>query len=546
LRVCVVGSGPAGAAAAQALLRAGLEVEMLDAGREPDAASEALAKRIREQVAGGGAPDPEIRRELKHGPHGSGGGLFRGIRSVLGGSVDAQRVEKRVLGSTFVFDGVADGIPLAPVAIPRSLSRGGLSNVWGAACYAWRSDDFSHWPIGAEALSPWYAAASELLGLVQQEDDLARAYPVFGSAAPVESRNPGSAAERLLAHWSRHRDGLAQRGFSAGRARVAVRPTGAEGDACRRCGLCVYGCAFGAIYSSRRSLPDLERRGLRYRGGTTVHAFREDEAGVRVRWRDRAGAAGEDRYEAVFLAAGTLSSLRIAADSLGLHDRSAPLLDNDMLLLPLVLTSALVGGRFRSCFTLGEAVLALDPGRVSGRGLHLQIYSFHEYFLAELGPLLARLPRPLEDLLWWPLNNLLVSFTYLAGSESRAASGRVRRGDPIGRIEVEERPHPQHAVVVKQLLRLLWRSRADLGFVPLAPLAKLAPFGFSGHLAGSLPMRRAPGPLETHVDGRLDGTRRVYVVDAAAFPDLPAQNLTYTIAANALRVATGFASRVPR
>jgi choline dehydrogenase-like flavoprotein len=542
----VVGSGPAGTAAAHALLRAGLGVDMLDAGHEPDAASEALAKRIRERVGRGEPPDREIRRELKHGPDAGEGGLLKGIRAVLGGGVDAARVEKRVLGSGFVFEGVADGIPLAPVTIPRSLARGGLSNVWGAACYAWRAHDYQSWPIGADALAPHYAAAAELLGLVQQDDDLARAYPVFGPRATVAPRSPGSAAERLIAHWSRRRDRLAQHGFAAGRARVAARPPGSEGDACRGCGLCVYGCAFDAIYSSRRTLPDLCRRGLRYRGGIRVHAFQEDEAGVRVRWRDASDAPGEDRYDAVFLAAGTLSSLRIAADSLGEHDHPAPLLDNDMVLLPLVLLRGLVGGRFRSRFTLAEAVLALDPGRVSERGLHLQIYSFHEYFLAELGPWLARLPRPLEDLAWLPLNNLLVSFTYLAGSESRTASGRVRRAEPIGRIEVDERPHAGHAAIMKRLSRLLWRSRADTGFVPVSPLAKLAPLGFSGHLAGSLPMRREPGRLETHLDGRLQGTRRVYVVDAAVFPDLPAQNLTYTIAANALRVAEGFASRVPR
>jgi choline dehydrogenase-like flavoprotein len=546
LRVAVVGSGPAGTAAAHALLRAGLAVEMLDGGREPDRASEALAKRIRERVGAGGAPDREIRQELKHGPHERGGGLLRGIRALLGGSVDAQRIEKRILGSSFAFEDIGGAIPLAPVTIPRSVSRGGLSNVWGAACYAWRAEDWAHWPLRATDLSAHYAAAADLFGLVQHADDLARAYPLLGPASSAVPRNPGSAAERLIAHWSHRRERLAKLGFAAGRARVAARLPGSEGDACRRCGLCVYGCAWDAIYSTRHTLPELERCGLRYRGGITVQAFQEDEGGVSVRWRDRADTGGEDHYDAMFLAAGTLSSLRIAADSLGEHDRRAPLLDNDMVLLPLLLTRSMVGGRFRSRFTLAEAVLALEPGRVSDRGIHLQLYSFHEYFLAELGPLLERLPRALENLLWWPLNNLLVSFSYLAGSESRAAWGRVRRADPIGRIEVEQRPHPQHGEIVKRLSRLLWESRADLGFVPLSLLAKLAPLGFSGHLAGSLPMRREPGPLETHVDGRLQGTRSVYVVDAAAFPDLPAQNLTYTIAANALRVAEGFAARVPR
>jgi choline dehydrogenase-like flavoprotein len=68
---------------------------------------------------------------------------------------------------------------------------------------------------------------------------------------------------------------------------------------------------------------------------------------------------------------------------------------------------------------------------------------------------------------------------------------------------------------------------------------KTTPFGFHGHLAGTLPMRAAPGPLETDAAGLLAGTRRVFVVDTAAFPTLPAQNLTFTAMANARRVAEG-------
>jgi choline dehydrogenase-like flavoprotein len=52
-------------------------------------------------------------------------------------------------------------------------------------------------------------------------------------------------------------------------------------------------------------------------------------------------------------------------------------------------------------------------------------------------------------------------------------------------------------------------------------------------------MRASPGPLETDAEGRLAGTKRVFVVDTAVFPTLPAQNLTFTAMANARRVAAG-------
>ncbi|MGH7287169.1 MAG: GMC oxidoreductase, partial [Myxococcota bacterium] len=78
--------------------------------------------------------------------------------------------------------------------------------------------------------------------------------------------------------------------------------------------------------------------------------------------------------------------------------------------------------------------------------------------------------------------------------------------------------------------------RRPLGLWPVPGLAKATPFGFHGHLAGTLPMRASPGPLETDAKGRLSGTRRVFVADSAVFPTLPAQNLTFTAMANALRI----------
>lgn len=547
MSVAVVGSGPSAAAAAVALVEAGQRVEIVDAGVEPEPASLALSAAVRERVDAGAPIGEALLSQLKRGPGGGAApGLLRGLSTLLAGGVEAERVIKRIQGSSFAFDGIEQEIPLVGASIPRSLARGGLSNVWGASCYAMRDADYADWPLPAGALSSHYARAAEVLGLSQCEDGLAAAYPLHGPLDAERARNPASAAERLVAHWRERGPDLAGRGLAAGRTRLAVRPPGHGGEGCRTCGLCFYGCAFDVIYSARRTLDALAGRpGFGYRGGQLVLAFREEGSRVWLRARDRASGAVDERpYDAVFLGAGVLSSLRIVADSLGLHGRETPLLDNDMHLVPSLLLAGHVGGRFRSGFTLGEAVVAVEPGRVAERGLHLQLYSFHEYFLAELGDLLRRLPAPLQRAAWSGLNNLLLCFTYLAGHDSVIARARVERAEgDVGRIHVEQRPNPEAARILKRLFRELRAARRDLGFAPLSPLAKATPLGFSGHLSGSLPMRAEPGPLESGLDGRVHGTRSVYVVDTAAFPGLPAQNLTYTAMANALRVAAAFSER---
>jgi choline dehydrogenase-like flavoprotein len=62
--------------------------------------------------------------------------------------------------------------------------------------------------------------------------------------------------------------------------------------------------------------------------------------------------------------------------------------------------------------------------------------------------------------------------------------------------------------------------------------------GSSIHYAGTLPMHRTPTRYQTDADGRLFGTRNIYITDGACFTTLPAKNLTLTIMANAMRIAS--------
>jgi choline dehydrogenase-like flavoprotein len=542
MKIAVVGSGPSGVAAAATLLEQGHAVDLLDVGNTPEASAQALAAEVREAARDGGRPSAALFRALRQGPGGSGGSPFAGLSTLLG-RVEPERSQKRILGSHFVWEDAERGIPLESGSVTRSLARGGLSNAWGAACYPWRESDFEGWPVAAADLAPHYSQAARWLGLDQPNDGLARAYPLLGPAAPDTPRNPGSVLEALLGRWRSREPELAAAGFAPGRARLAVQPADAGDGACQRCGLCFYGCAFGAIWHAGQLLARIEGHdSLRYRPGHFVSGFRETAGQVEVHGMADSQRFAE-RYDALVLAAGVLSSLRIAADSLGEHGRPTPLLDNDLFLAPLVSLQRGPAWGFRTRFTLGEAVLALEAGVVSPRPLHLQFYSFHEFFLAELGDWLRALPRVVQDAVWAVLNRLVLGFLYLPGEDSTEATAQViadSAGGP-GRVRIETRPRPESVALRRALLSHLSRLRGPLGLWPIPGLVKSTPFGFHGHLAGTLPMRSAPSALESDAEGRLAGAERVFVVDSAVFPTLPAQNLTFTAMANARRVASGLA-----
>lgn len=69
-------------------------------------------------------------------------------------------------------------------------------------------------------------------------------------------------------------------------------------------------------------------------------------------------------------------------------------------------------------------------------------------------------------------------------------------------------------------------------------LTKINNNGSGIHYAGTFPMKYKPKKFQCDKWGKLYGYNNVYIVDGSNFTSLPAKNLTYTIMANAMRIAS--------
>lgn len=540
MKVAVVGSGPGAVAAARALVDGGLEVDVLDFGNESEKSVEDVASRLRS-----GSRSPEDLAQLRppRATKGLLGTITHMSACLLGRAPILDMMDKTRLGSRFALQDIEWGIPVEGKAVAaRSLARGGLSNIWGAASYPLSEEDYSGWPVRKEEMDSHYEATARMLSLLAQDDELAVAYPTYGGNSQGLPLNPP--AKILLDHWRANRDHLIDQGILAGRARLSVRvEDAADGRGCQLCGLCLYGCPYDSIYRAEWTLCALARNpSFRYLKPLWVHRFEEKQGRVLVEVLDRQEERTKSlEYDAVFLAAGTLSSLRIAADAQGQHGQAQPLMDNDLYLVPFVRTARGPVPPEPLQFTLNELALRVTA---SGPPMHVQLYCMSDQIVDRFRPLLRVVPRPLRRKVDALLARFLVGFIYLPGEVSAPTEATVQAGTPVGTVSLSQRRRPESRRMVRRLLRHLGRNRRALGLRRVGPAIRSAPAGpGGGHLVGSLPMKQRPGPLETYPDGRLYGTDRVYVVDGAALPRLPPQNSTYTIMANAHRIGTLFAQR---
>jgi choline dehydrogenase-like flavoprotein len=115
-------------------------------------------------------------------------------------------------------------------------------------------------------------------------------------------------------------------------------------------------------------------------------------------------------------------------------------------------------------------------------------------------------------------------------------------------VELERAPAPTLRITpeidraasgrVRKVVRKLLRHAAALRAMPLEPLLQIAPPGRGFHSGGTLPMRAAPQPFESDTLGRPQGWHRLHVVDSSVLPSIPATTITYSVMANAHRIAT--------
>jgi len=509
----VIGSGPAGAAAAAALLAARRTVKMLDIGTR--------LERDRAEVVRGLSRRGEARADDPEWSF-ARSGLATGAKIPL----------KTAFGSDFPYGSEAmfeGGLPPGLGILP-SQAFGGFSNVWGATLLRLTESDMKGWPFGLDALTPSYGAIEGMLPISAHADGLSRKYPISSKSHAIE---PSSQASRLLHNVERRLRPEERATIFFGRARVAV------GTGCRRCGMCLYGCPYTQIFNSSWLVDEFARRpGFSYVPAARVLSLSETSSQVEVTGRTTDGRPFVERARRVFLAAGALGTPLIMLVSMLERARQLRLQDSQYFLLPAIGPPASAADK-SSRLTLAQLFIEIDDPTVAPHAVHSQLYTFNDYYADSLRQRLFRgAVTPLDGLVKWLANRTMVIQSYLHSDLSSHAQLSLGGMLEAPMLRVEPQLNAQSQPAIRHVWRRLSAIGRRAGFLALPMLGQIGEVGRGYHTGGSFPMRREPQFGESDIVGRPFSFARVHIVDGSCLPTIPSTAPTLTIMANAHRIAS--------
>jgi ferredoxin len=504
--IYIVGSGLSGIAAAVALVKRGYRPTILDPGLTPDAELMELKERL-------ATLEPEqwraedLARLKQIGPAGTTG-----------------IPQKLHFGSDFAYrDQDPETSPrVFRASMLRSFALGGFSNVWGAVIQPFHPDEFRTWPIGQQQLVAHYDAIHQLI--CPSKSDI----------------RPSPQATALYDDMAINRLELECRGIQFDFAGLAVRSSDRDGEkGCRYCGLCLYGCPYGSIFSAAATLSRMVRLGqISVISGVIVDRIATAKNGVRLEARSLDGDVPRVFVgRLAFIAAGLLESARIVLNST--QPMSAPLriLQSDIFTTPILRYRRVPGIRHERIHTLCQMIMKIDDQNVCRHPVSLQLYGYNDLYPQLLARRVGRLSRALSSTLHAASERLFVAFGYLHSDVS--SSVRITRtAGGKGRLYLEGQDNPERTGIGAAVVRKLFQSRAYIRAIPVPFQLKFGEPGSAHRIGGSFPMRRLPTGLETDAWGRLPGLRSVHIVDSSVIPSIPAAPLAFTVMANAHRIAS--------
>jgi hypothetical protein len=526
--VIVIGSGASGAAASSYLVNKGIKVLMLDVGMDDT--------EYRDHIPD--IPFSRIRRECEGQQNFFLGKNLEGVPKA-GVKVGAQLTPPR----QFISKKSDEYQPWNSknFSLLQSLAKGGLAAGWGAASFTFDDLELKKAGIFEENFARYYNEAVAEIGVSADSKDDNFSFALKGISTHQPALEIDSNAEKILSAYNRRRDVLNTKGLFLGKTPLAVLSQDlGERRANPYFDMDFWSDSRKSVFRPRYLIDKLALNPLfTYKCGILALSFEERGGSVLVHSKDLKNNQQLSFYGSkLMLCAGPINSARIALKSLELVGYSTSLLSSPYTYIASA-NLAMLGRSARDRrHSLSQLCGIFRPQDDPNDFLNLQFYSYRSLLLFKL---VKEMPLPV----WAGLavsrilmNSLTVIGVFHSDSPSSKKYLRLTPSLTDGplTLDVHYEREPSQSDCIRAREREVKKILVQLGCIPFM---SFNPGEGSGiHYGGTIPCGNDPfRKFGTDMQGRLLGTKEVFVGDNATWNYLPAKGPTLTLMANAKRIA---------
>ncbi len=523
----VIGSGIAGAHAAQTLAEQGVQVAMLDVGKtdthyrniSPRNDFVSLRRNDEEQHHYLLGEDAE---SLSWGPTATGPQLTPARKFSI---ADVQKWMPLESDS------------FAPL---ESLAYGGLGNAWGAGSYVYSRNELQQIGLNVSEMETAYQIIADRIGISGGEGDI-RSY----ATGNIRGLQPAIKVEPLIEaiekRYENQKKYFNDHGFFIGRPPLAALTSPKEDrEPLEYREMEFYDDHEKAVYRPWITVDKLKKlSNFIYKANFFVTRFEEQNEGVMVFGiNTKDGTPGVFKAKKLLLAGGVLSTARIVLRSFNKLNHQLPLLCNAYTYIPSLAVRHWKTAVPERRTALTQMVLFYDPDKTNSNASLAAMYTYRSLLFIRL---LKEVPLPVGFALSFMKN--LQPLIILSGIHHPEQYGPDKKiwlkpdaSQPTGdKLHAVYKLSDNEKIKNQDREKQIMKAVRKLGCMPLK---KVDPgMGSSLHYAGTLPFSEDPKPLHLRQDGLLHFTKRIFVADGSGFRYLPAKGISLSLMANAHRVA---------
>lgn len=427
-----------------------------------------------------------------------------------------------------------------------SFAQGGLAEAWTGGVYPFNDYELSGSPFSYSELLPYYNKVAERIGITGTQDDLSFFYPYHENLMEPFSLDQHSMM--LLSKYNQKKRFLNEKlGFYMGHSRVATLSCDKEGrKACTYCRRCLWGCPVGALYTPSLTLEECKGySNFKYLPGMFVNHFNYDSQNnitsvVAESLKD--SKIHVIPLDKLVLGAGTLSSSKIFMDSVfrktGEVVKLKGLMDNRQILAPFLNLRVLGKTCDPESYQYHQVAMCIkrdDPKKY----IHGQITTLKS---ALIHPIIQRLPFDLKTSLYAfsnlhsALGVINLNFHDFRRDENYVSLS-IDKDLTKSTLLINYTPVAREENLMKRTMKIVKKAFLRLGCIVPAGMTHIRPMGASVHYAGTIPMSEGGATFTASRYCQSNDFKNLYFIDGTTFPFLPAKQLTFTMMANAVRVA---------